>query len=174
MSQDESTSIAQDNQNPGYGAIIRRTSTVNFDTIRPSTPPLHRIETAPFLSQSILSTSTIQSSSDQMVSTISTWTKIGYGLGHVYNDLCAGVWFSYLLLFMKGALKMPGTEAGAMMMIGQVGDALATPVVGILVDRYGTKQRWHLLGKLNEFTSEKQKKKSLTFSSLLQVHFSSF
>lgn len=147
MSEEETSSIAQDNQNPGYGAILRRNSTVNFDTARPSTPVLNRIETAPFLSQSILSTSTVQSSSDQMVSTISLWTKIGFGLGHVYNDLCAGVWFSYLLLFMKGALRMPGTEAGAMMMIGQVGDAMATPVVGILVDKYGTKQQWHLLGK---------------------------
>lgn len=157
MSEDETNSIAQDNQNSGYGAIIGRTSTVNFDTLRPNTPPLHRIETAPFLSQSILSTSTIQSSSDQMVSTISLGTKIGYGLGHVYNDLCAGVWFSYLLLFMKGALKMPGTEAGAMMMVGQVGDAMATPVVGILVDKYGTKQQWHLFGKCRDiFTVLKQ------------------
>lgn len=152
MSQNESTPIAQNNQNlpnPSYGAI-RRSSTHVFDHhIRPSTPTLHRIETAPFLSQSILSTSTIQSSSDQMVSTISTWLKIGYGLGHVFNDLCAGVWFSYLLLFLKGALKMRGTEAGAMMMLGQVFDALATPLVGYLVDKFGTKQSWHIFGKIH-------------------------
>ncbi|XP_031617574.1 major facilitator superfamily domain-containing protein 12-like isoform X2 [Contarinia nasturtii] len=146
MSQNESAAIVQDNQNSGYGAILRRTSTHNFDNIRPSTPPLHRIETAPLISQSVLSTSTIQSSSDQMVSTISTWSKIGFGFGHIFNDLCAGVWFSYLLLFMKGALRMSGTESGAMMMLGQVGDALATPIVGFLVDKFGTKQRWHIFG----------------------------
>lgn len=28
--------------------------------------------------------------------------KLGYGLGHIYNDLCAGVWFSYTLLFLQG------------------------------------------------------------------------
>lgn len=117
MSQDESTSIAQDNQTSTYGSIVRTSSTNNFESVRPSTPPLHRIESAPLLTQS---TSTILSSPDQMVSTISFWAKIGFGLGHVYNDLCAGVWFSYLLLFMKGALKMPGTEAGGMMMLGQV------------------------------------------------------
>lgn len=132
MSQDETTAIAQENQNPGYGAILRRTSTHNFDTLRPSTPPLHRIETAPLLSQSVLSTSTIQSTTDQMVSTISTWSKIGFGFGHIFNDLCAGVWFSYLLLFMKGALRMPGTESGAMMMLGQVGDALGIFFMGFL------------------------------------------
>lgn len=162
MSQDESTSIVQDNQNPNYGAILRRSSTVNFENIRPSTPPLHRIETTPFLSHSILSTSTIQSTSDQMVSTISSWSKIGFGLGHILNDLCAGVWFSYLLLFMKGALKMPGTEAGSMMMLGQVGDALATPVVGYMVDKYGTKQRWHLFGK---------KENNSEFSSLFPIRY---
>ena len=25
--------------------------------------------------------------------------KLGYGLGHVANDLCASMWFTYLLLF---------------------------------------------------------------------------
>lgn len=153
MSDDETSSILpDDNQSSttyGTGAVIQRSSTVNFETIRPSTPQLHRIDTAPLLSQSILSDTTVQSLSDQTMSTISAWEKIGYGLGHVYNDLCAGVWFSYLLLFLKGALKMPGTEAGGMMMLGQVGDALATPIVGYLVDKFGTKQKWHLFGKLN-------------------------
>ena len=151
MSDDETSSILPDNNQSSsttnYGAVIQRSSTVNFENLRPSTPQLHRIDTAPLLSQSILSSTTIQSLSDQTMSTISLWSKIGYGLGHVYNDLCAGVWFSYLLLFLKGALGMPGTEAGAMMMLGQVGDAMATPVVGFLVDKYGTKQRWHLFGK---------------------------
>lgn len=151
MSQDESSSIAPENLTSTYGSIIQRSSTVNFDNIRPSTPPLHRIDTAPLLSQSIISTSTIQSLSDQMVSTISPWTKFGFGFGHVYNDLCASVWFSYLLLYLKGAMKIPGTEAGALMMLGQVGDAAATPIVGILVDKYGTKQKWHIFGKFEFF-----------------------
>lgn len=148
MSQDESTSVAPENQTTTYGAILQRSSTVNFENIRPSTPPLHRIDTAPLLSQSIISTSTIQSISDQMVSTIPLWSKIGFGLGHVFNDLCAAVWFSYLLLFLKGAMRIPGTEAGGMMMLGQLGDAVATPIVGMLVDKYGTKQQWHICGKI--------------------------
>lgn len=79
-------------------------------------------------------------------STLKLCEKIGYGLGHVYNDLCAGVWFSYTLLFMQGALGMPAAEAGAMVMLGQVGDAIATPIVGLLTDRYGTKRQWHIAG----------------------------
>uniref|UniRef100_A0A182T887 Major facilitator superfamily (MFS) profile domain-containing protein n=1 Tax=Anopheles maculatus TaxID=74869 RepID=A0A182T887_9DIPT len=79
-------------------------------------------------------------------STLKMCEKIGYGLGHVYNDLCAGIWFSYTLLFMQGALGMPAAEAGAMVMLGQVGDAIATPIVGLLTDRYGTKRQWHIAG----------------------------
>jgi Na+/melibiose symporter-like transporter len=26
---------------------------------------------------------------------------IGYGLGHVFNDICASLWFTYLLLFLQ-------------------------------------------------------------------------
>lgn len=74
--------------------------------------------------------------------------KVGYGLGHIYNDLCAGVWFSYTLLFLQGALRIPAKEAGILVMLGQVGDALATPVVGLLADRYGTKRKWHIGGEL--------------------------
>lgn len=86
---------------------------------------------------------------DQTISSMSAMDKLGFGLGHIYNDLCAGVWFSYTLLFMQGALLLPGPEAGALMMLGQVGDALATPVVGYLADKFGTKQKWHVFGKEN-------------------------
>ncbi len=27
--------------------------------------------------------------------------KLAYGVGHVYNDLCAAVWFSYTLLYLQ-------------------------------------------------------------------------
>lgn len=83
---------------------------------------------------------------DQMRSSLTFLHKFGFGLGHVLNDLCAGVWFSYTLLFMQGVLKMPGAEAGALVMLGQVADALATPIVGVLVDKYGTKRKWHIAG----------------------------
>lgn len=85
---------------------------------------------------------------EEIGSTMSFLHKIGYGLGHVYNDLCAGVWFSYTLLFMQGALQMSGTVAGVLVMLGQVGDALATPIVGVLTDKYYTKRKWHIAGKI--------------------------
>lgn len=53
-------------------------------------------------------------------STLKFLDKVGFSLGHVYNDLCAGIWFSYTLLFMQNVLGMKGPEAGAMVMLGQV------------------------------------------------------
>lgn len=41
---------------------------------------------------------------------------------------------------------MPGPSAGAMVMMGQVGDAIATPIVGLLSDKFGTKRSWHVFG----------------------------
>lgn len=91
--------------------------------------------------------SQIQEPMDDSKTTLKFFEKIGFSLGHIYNDLCAGVWFSYTLLFMQGVLQMPGPQAGAMVMLGQIGDAIATPIVGILTDRFSTKRKWHILGK---------------------------
>lgn len=68
----------------------------------------------------------IQANSDDFDSktTLKFFEKVGFSLGHVYNDLCAGVWFSYTLLFMQNVLSMPGPEAGAMIMLGQIGNFL--------------------------------------------------
>lgn len=133
----------------------------SYDSIETATPDRNRsrsvtsanvfVGTDPALSPSVLSTATDISTTDQMISTVPLLARIGFGLGHIFNDLCAGVWFSYTLLFMQGALLMPGTVAGALMMLGQVGDALCTPIVGYLIDRFGTKQKWHAIGEFNIF-----------------------
>lgn len=78
-------------------------------------------------------------------STLNIIAKVGYGFGHVFNDLCATVWFSYMLLFLKYVLVMP-LEAGSYMMLGQVTDALFSAVVGVMTDRYSTKRNWHIMG----------------------------
>lgn len=84
--------------------------------------------------------------SPEMRSTLPVIQKMGFGLGHVYNDLCAGVWFSYTLVFLKGVLQIPGTEAGALVWWGQVVDAISTPICGVITDRYSSKRKWHILG----------------------------
>lgn len=83
---------------------------------------------------------------DNSRATLKIIEKFGFSLGHVYNDLAAGVWFSYTLLFFQGVLNMSGVVAGALVMLGQVGDAICTPIVGIITDKFGTKRKWHMFG----------------------------
>jgi len=36
---------------------------------------------------------------------------LGYGLGHVFNDICASLWFTYLLIFLQKVLKFNSADA---------------------------------------------------------------
>ena len=38
--------------------------------------------------------------------------KLSYGVGHVLNDLCASMWFSYLLVFYHYVIKFNNEMAG--------------------------------------------------------------
>lgn len=79
--------------------------------------------------------------------------KIGYSLGHIYNDLGGAVWSGYTLLFMHEVREMSESKAGIMLMFGQVCGAFATPVAGALIDKFGTKRKWHILGTILLFLS---------------------
>lgn len=52
--------------------------------------------------------------SDAKSSTLKIHQKIGYALGHVFNDFCAGIWFSYTLLFLKNVIELKDSKAGAL------------------------------------------------------------
>ena len=81
------------------------------------------------------------------------WQRLSYSVGHVLNDLCASMWFSYLLVFFNYVLRFSNGLAGQIVLLGQVADAIATPFVGIESDRtagccgYGKRKSWHLFGK---------------------------
>ena len=78
--------------------------------------------------------------------------KLAYGVGHVFNDMTASMWFTYLLLFYHMVVRINNTYAGLLLLIGQVVDAMATPVIGFLCDRtrirYGRRKIWHLVGTI--------------------------
>lgn len=88
-------------------------------------------------------------------SKLSKKTLICYGFGHMLNDLTSSMWFSYLLIFFHYVLNFTCSISGVMLLIGQVADGLATPLVGILSDKgaghwlckYGHRKSWHLIGK---------------------------
>jgi len=90
--------------------------------------------------------------------------KVGYGLGHILNDLCASMWFTYLLLFFHQILYFENTYAGVILLVGQVADGVSTTIVGSLCDgdsqeggwlckRYGRRKSWHLVGTICVLTS---------------------
>ncbi|CAG0892769.1 unnamed protein product [Darwinula stevensoni] len=80
----------------------------------------------------------------------------GYSIGHVLNDICSSMWFTYLLLYFHRVLGFESVHAGTLLLVGQVADALSTPLVGISVDKetnsflpfqgYGLKKTWHAFG----------------------------
>ncbi|VVC90522.1 unnamed protein product [Leptidea sinapis] len=80
--------------------------------------------------------------------------QIGYGIGHILNDVCASLWFTYFLVFFHLVLEFSASQAGYLMLIGQIVDALSTPFVGYNSDHsngafsawYGKRKVWHLFG----------------------------
>ncbi|XP_053738524.1 major facilitator superfamily domain-containing protein 12-like [Synchiropus splendidus] len=80
--------------------------------------------------------------------------RLSYAVGHFLNDLCASMWFTYLLIFYHSVLGFETTYAGVLLLVGQIADALSTPLVGYESDHtpgcgnYGKRKSWHLVGTL--------------------------
>lgn len=81
--------------------------------------------------------------------------RISFSVGHVLNDLCSAVWFTYLLVYMQNVRNFSPKYAGFALLIGQVVDGVATPFVGLESDRnsdsmnkYGKRKCWHLFGTI--------------------------
>ncbi|KAJ7308354.1 hypothetical protein JRQ81_008892 [Phrynocephalus forsythii] len=81
---------------------------------------------------------------------LSLRARLSYSVGHFLNDLCASMWFTYLLVYFHTVLGYSTRHAGALMLAGQVADGVCTPLVGYEADqsggcgRYGRRKSWHL------------------------------
>ena len=84
--------------------------------------------------------------------------RLGYAMGHVLNDLCCAMYFSYLLVFLELAGLSP-VQAGWVLIAGQLVDGLTTPIVGWLSDRFtcsstccygfgGRRKSWYMAGMM--------------------------
>ncbi|KAJ9577733.1 hypothetical protein L9F63_005726, partial [Diploptera punctata] len=79
--------------------------------------------------------------------------KLAYGVGHVLNDICASMWFTYLLVFFHLVLQFDSFMSGIILLVGQIADGVSTPFVGVQSDidddfwlfRYGRRKTWHLI-----------------------------
>uniref|UniRef100_A0A8C2A6A4 Major facilitator superfamily domain containing 12 n=1 Tax=Cyprinus carpio TaxID=7962 RepID=A0A8C2A6A4_CYPCA len=96
--------------------------------------------------------------SDQPV-TLPVCRRLTYAVGHFFNDLCASMWFSYLLVYYHSVLGFDAKNAGALLLVGQIADGICTPLVGYESDRtsgcgkYGKRKTWHLVGTISVFAS---------------------
>ena len=84
---------------------------------------------------------------------LSIFRKFAYGTGHIFNDMCASMWFTYLVLFFHKVVLLNNLYAGLLILIGQLADAAATPIIGFLCDLtnfrcYGRRKLWHLIGSV--------------------------
>uniref|UniRef100_A0A671TZX5 Major facilitator superfamily domain containing 12 n=1 Tax=Sparus aurata TaxID=8175 RepID=A0A671TZX5_SPAAU len=90
---------------------------------------------------------------------LSALRRLSYAVGHFLNDLCASMWFTYLLVFYHSVLGFQNTYAGVLLLVGQVADAICTPLIGYESDRtpgcgnYGKRKSWHLVGTLSVLLS---------------------
>lgn len=79
--------------------------------------------------------------------------KLGYSVGHAFNDLTASMWYTYLIAYFHEVKNFNDTLAGTLMMIGQSVDGVLTPLVGLASDNsksgcfnIGRRKSWHLIG----------------------------
>ncbi|XP_044075285.1 major facilitator superfamily domain-containing protein 12-like [Siniperca chuatsi] len=85
--------------------------------------------------------------------------RLSYAVGHFLNDLCASMWFTYLLVFYHSVLGFQNTYAGVLLLVGQIADGICTPLIGYESDRtpgcgnYGKRKTWHLVGTLSVMLS---------------------
>uniref|UniRef100_A0A3B4X7N1 Major facilitator superfamily domain-containing protein 12 n=1 Tax=Seriola lalandi dorsalis TaxID=1841481 RepID=A0A3B4X7N1_SERLL len=86
--------------------------------------------------------------------------KLSYAVGHFLNDLCASMWFTYLLVFYHSVLViLSHCGAGLLLLVGQIADGICTPLIGYESDRnpgcgnYGKRKTWHLVGTVSVMLS---------------------
>lgn len=85
--------------------------------------------------------------------------RISYAAGHFLNDLCASMWFTYLLVYYHSVLGFQNTNAGVLLLAGQIADGICTPLIGYESDRtpgcgsYGKRKTWHLVGTVSVLLS---------------------
>lgn len=82
--------------------------------------------------------------------------RMSYCTGHIFNDLCSAVWFTYFIVYFNKVVGLSTTDTGLLFLIAQGADAILTPFMGIGCDRlvikrlaaYGKRKTWHLFGTI--------------------------
>ncbi|XP_074490913.1 major facilitator superfamily domain-containing protein 12 isoform X2 [Sebastes fasciatus] len=81
---------------------------------------------------------------------LSVCRRFCFSVGHFLNDLCASMWFTYMLVYLYSVLGLKSSYAGVILLMGQIEDGVFTLLVGYESDRtscsYGKRKTWHLMG----------------------------
>jgi GPH family glycoside/pentoside/hexuronide:cation symporter len=68
------------------------------------------------------------------------------------NDLIINVWNTYSTWYMNQAINMTDYDSGLVVLVGQIVDAFAQPIIGYSSDvcdsRFGKRMPWYLFGHL--------------------------
>ncbi|CAL8089219.1 unnamed protein product [Calicophoron daubneyi] len=62
-------------------------------------------------------------------------TKISYGAGQTQKDLVGGVINIFILLYLEHCLKIGSAQVGTLLLLGQIVNAVSTPLIGFISDR---------------------------------------
>ena len=68
-------------------------------------------------------------------STLPLYRKVAYGTANFINLLAISMWFPYSVAFYQKVLLLPAASAGTIILAGQIGGALSTPILGDWSDR---------------------------------------
>ena len=80
--------------------------------------------------------------------------RISCSVGNVFNDIYEHLLFSFEIVFFMKVLELSASEAGLIVVIGQVSDSLTSPISGYLGDnvnvpflsnKIGRRKSWHLV-----------------------------
>ena len=82
--------------------------------------------------------------------------RVSFGTGHIFNDLCSAVWFTYFIVYFNKVVGLSSSQTGLLFLIAQCADAILTPITGIGCDRFvikpfsrhGKRKSWHLFGTI--------------------------
>ena len=83
-----------------------------------------------------------------------TRERLSCGVGNVFNDLYRQLLVSFEILFFMNVVQLSASQAGLVVLIGQIVDAAISPLTGYLGDRVnvpllsskiGRRKSWHLV-----------------------------
>ena len=89
--------------------------------------------------------------------TLNISTKVGYGVGHIFNDMLQVYGLGYILIFLQVVVGLQEFNAGLVVLFGQISDGLSTALIGLVIDGdetfriynyYGKQKTWHLFGTM--------------------------